>query len=233
MLDIAEKQQVRIDVDALSTRLGCPVVPLVSTRGRGIRGAETGIDRHNGNVELVHYAQPLLREAEFLAARWPGRCLYNSATAGWVCKCWRAISTASGLRRRRRPAKHGHLTARLKDEMDDRRCISRRRPLPVYRRYLRRGRQYPDSRTSRFTGRSINYPEPLPRLTIFLFLMCLMFLLSPLTSAARCNLLMPVPSPSLFMAFVDPCAAGLVNHLHGGSWRRIQLPSAAGAANQG
>lgn len=30
MLDIAEKQQIRIDIDALSARLGCPVVPLVS-----------------------------------------------------------------------------------------------------------------------------------------------------------------------------------------------------------
>lgn len=69
MLDIAEKQQVRIDVDALSTRLGCPVVPLVSTRGRGIEALKLAIDRHNANdnVELVHYAQPLLREADFLA----------------------------------------------------------------------------------------------------------------------------------------------------------------------
>ncbi|MYP58051.1 ferrous iron transport protein B, partial [Salmonella enterica subsp. enterica serovar Kentucky] len=69
MLDIAEKQQVRIDVDALSTRLGCPVVPLVSTRGRGIEALKLAIDRHNANdnVELVHYAQPLLREAGFLA----------------------------------------------------------------------------------------------------------------------------------------------------------------------
>ena len=32
MLDIAEKQQIRIDIDALSARLGCPVVPLVSTQ---------------------------------------------------------------------------------------------------------------------------------------------------------------------------------------------------------
>ena len=36
MLDIAEKQNIRIEIDALSARLGCPVIPLVSTRGRGI-----------------------------------------------------------------------------------------------------------------------------------------------------------------------------------------------------
>lgn len=69
MLDIAEKQQIRIDIDALSARLGCPVVPLVSTRGRGIEALKLAIDRHseNENVELVHYAQPLLREADRLA----------------------------------------------------------------------------------------------------------------------------------------------------------------------
>ncbi|MDI8746269.1 hypothetical protein MJM83_30700, partial [Salmonella enterica subsp. enterica serovar Montevideo] len=38
-------------------------------RGRGIEALKLAIDRHNANdnVELVHYAQPLLREADFLA----------------------------------------------------------------------------------------------------------------------------------------------------------------------
>ena len=69
MLDIAEKQQVRIDIDALSARLGCPVVPLVSTRARGIEALKLAIDRYkeNDTVELVHYAQPLLQEADSLA----------------------------------------------------------------------------------------------------------------------------------------------------------------------
>jgi ferrous iron transport protein B len=73
MLDIAEKQQIRIDIDALSARLGCPVVPLVSTRARGIDGLKLAIDRHRGNtaIELVHYPQPLLAEAEQLAERMP------------------------------------------------------------------------------------------------------------------------------------------------------------------
>ena len=69
MLDIAEKQQIRIDIDALAIRLGCPVVPLVSTRGRGIEALKMAIDRHqrNSDIERVHYAQPLVREAETLA----------------------------------------------------------------------------------------------------------------------------------------------------------------------
>ncbi|HER1245856.1 TPA: Fe(2+) transporter permease subunit FeoB [Salmonella enterica subsp. salamae serovar 48:z:e,n,x,z15] len=119
MLDIAEKQQVRIDVDALSTRLGCPVVPLVSTRGRGIEALKLAIDRHsaNDNVELVHYAQPLLREAGFLAdamaqemplqqRRWLGLQMlegdiYSRAYAGEAAQ---NLDTS---------------LARLKDEMDD------------------------------------------------------------------------------------------------------------------
>ena len=69
MLDIAEKQQIHIDADALAARLGCPVVPLVSTRGRGIEALKMDIDRHQGNreLELVHYPQPLLHEADTLA----------------------------------------------------------------------------------------------------------------------------------------------------------------------
>ncbi|MDC0724930.1 Fe(2+) transporter permease subunit FeoB [Phytobacter diazotrophicus] len=69
MLDIAEKQKVRIDIDALSARLGCPVIPLVSTRGRGIDALKIALDRHQKNkqIELVHYAQPLSREADVLA----------------------------------------------------------------------------------------------------------------------------------------------------------------------
>ena len=73
MLDIAEKQQIRIDIDALAHRLGCPVVPLVSTRGRGMDALKLAIDRHQANedIELVHYAQPLLREASALADTMP------------------------------------------------------------------------------------------------------------------------------------------------------------------
>ncbi|MEW5561777.1 Fe(2+) transporter permease subunit FeoB [Enterobacter asburiae] len=73
MLDIAEKQQIRIEVDALAKRLGCPVIPLVSTRGRGIEALKMAIDRHqrNDDVELVQYAQPLLRESAELAEMMP------------------------------------------------------------------------------------------------------------------------------------------------------------------
>ncbi len=79
MLDIAEKQQIRIDVDALSARLGCPVVPLVSTRGRGIDSLKLAIDRHQGNKEIehVHYPRALLAQAETLANSIPATMAHH------------------------------------------------------------------------------------------------------------------------------------------------------------
>ena len=73
MLDIAEKQNIRIDIDALANRLGCPVVPLVSTRGRGIESLKMTLDRHPQNqpVERVHYPAALLREVDFLTQKMP------------------------------------------------------------------------------------------------------------------------------------------------------------------
>lgn len=73
MLDIAEKQAIRIDIDALAARLGCPVVPLVSTRGRGIESLKLAIDRMQPNEknELVHYPQVLLQEAKKLGEDMP------------------------------------------------------------------------------------------------------------------------------------------------------------------
>ncbi|MGV7091140.1 Fe(2+) transporter permease subunit FeoB [Siccibacter turicensis] len=119
MLDIAEKQGIRIDMDALSARLGCPVVPLVSTRARGIPALKLAIDRHPGNraVEPVHYAKPLLREAESLAQAMPA-----SLTAPQ--RRWLAIQMLEGdiySRARAGDAAH-HLAAaqaRLEQEMDD------------------------------------------------------------------------------------------------------------------
>ncbi len=42
------------------------MIPLVSTRGRGIEAFKMAVDRHqqNTSLELVHYPRPLLREAK-------------------------------------------------------------------------------------------------------------------------------------------------------------------------
>lgn len=119
MLDIAEKQKLRIDVDALSARLGCPVVPLVSTRARGIDALKLAIDRHTGNadVELVHYAQPALREAGQLAQE-----MDNSMPARQ--RLWLGLQMLEGDIYSRAYAgdaadKLGVAQARLSDELDD------------------------------------------------------------------------------------------------------------------
>ena len=119
MLDIAEKQKLRIDVDALSARLGCPVVPLVSTRARGIDALKLAIDRHTGNadVELVHYAQPLLREAGQLAQE-----MDNAMPARQ--RLWLGLQMLEGDIYSRAYAgdaadKLGVAQARLSDELDD------------------------------------------------------------------------------------------------------------------
>jgi len=51
MQDIAASQHISIDIDALSHRLGCPVVSLTSTRGAGIAALKDAIDAH-------HYQPP-------------------------------------------------------------------------------------------------------------------------------------------------------------------------------
>ncbi|WP_413736719.1 Fe(2+) transporter permease subunit FeoB [Sodalis sp. RH21] len=45
MLDIARRQHVKIDLAALSLQLGCPVVPLVSTRAQGIDALKRAIEQ--------------------------------------------------------------------------------------------------------------------------------------------------------------------------------------------
>ncbi len=44
MLDIAENQHIQIDVARLAAELGCPVIPLVSTRGTGIAALKKAVD---------------------------------------------------------------------------------------------------------------------------------------------------------------------------------------------
>ncbi|MTH47709.1 Fe(2+) transporter permease subunit FeoB [Intestinirhabdus alba] len=119
MLDIADKQNIRIDIDALSARLGCPVVPLVSTRGRGIDALKLAVDRHraNASVDLVHYARPLQREVETLAAAMNGEMPPRQ-------RRWLALQMLEGDIYSRAWAGHAAQRldaslARLSDELDD------------------------------------------------------------------------------------------------------------------
>ncbi|MGP1927889.1 MAG: Fe(2+) transporter permease subunit FeoB [Arsenophonus sp. NC-QC1-MAG3] len=68
MLDIAENQNIYINIDELQTRLGCPVIPLISTRAKGIRKLKEVIDKHSNNLIsiITHYPDILLTEVENL-----------------------------------------------------------------------------------------------------------------------------------------------------------------------
>lgn len=68
MLDIAENQNIHINIDELQTRLGWPVIPLVSTRAKGISKLKQAIDKHSNNLisTLIRYPDFLLIEVENL-----------------------------------------------------------------------------------------------------------------------------------------------------------------------
>lgn len=82
MQDIAKSQHIDIDIDALSAHLGCPVVPLISTKADGIGALkqcidQQGIDHHQYNQPKtqVTYPSALLEQVNQLAAAMPQHLL--------------------------------------------------------------------------------------------------------------------------------------------------------------
>jgi ferrous iron transport protein B len=73
MLDIAKSQHIAIDIAALSNRLGCPVVPMISTKADGIGVLKQMVDTHQLNQlkTLVNYPPLLLQEVDKLSAAMP------------------------------------------------------------------------------------------------------------------------------------------------------------------
>ncbi|MCB5303966.1 MULTISPECIES: Fe(2+) transporter permease subunit FeoB [Yersinia] len=73
MLDIAKSQHIEIDINALSQQLGCPVIPLVSTRGHGINELKSSIDEFQPATfkALVNYPAVLLNEVDKLVQAMP------------------------------------------------------------------------------------------------------------------------------------------------------------------
>lgn len=70
MLDMAESQKISIDIPALAQRLGCPVVPVVSTRGSGLEQLKQLIDQGISTCAPleVSYPAPLNDAVDRLAA---------------------------------------------------------------------------------------------------------------------------------------------------------------------
>src|SRR5471032_951234 len=73
MLDIAQTQNITIDISALEKRLGCPVIALVSTRASGISELKKCIDSRPAASDLsrVIYPPVLQQEVDAMAAAIP------------------------------------------------------------------------------------------------------------------------------------------------------------------
>ncbi|MEN5017209.1 Fe(2+) transporter permease subunit FeoB [Erwinia sp. Eh17-17] len=91
MLDIIESQQTKMDLTALEQALGCPVVPMVSTRGRGMEALKQAIDRYMPEKTrlTVPYPAPLQPVLEALTAALP-------ASTPPRQKCWLALQILEG-----------------------------------------------------------------------------------------------------------------------------------------
>lgn len=50
MMDVARKQGLSIDLEKLSSELGCPVLPVVATKGEGIENARRRSPRYTASV---------------------------------------------------------------------------------------------------------------------------------------------------------------------------------------
>ncbi|WP_445373734.1 Fe(2+) transporter permease subunit FeoB [Photorhabdus tasmaniensis] len=69
MLDIAKSQHIQINIAELEKQLGCPVIPMISTRATGRNELKQAIDRHKQNSaqSLICYPDSLLQEVEQLS----------------------------------------------------------------------------------------------------------------------------------------------------------------------
>lgn len=61
MLDIAQNQHIDIDIATLSTQLGCPVVPLISTQARGIKKLKHTINSFQSDVRQIKKKDDLVK----------------------------------------------------------------------------------------------------------------------------------------------------------------------------
>ncbi|RWR02431.1 ferrous iron transporter B [[Pantoea] beijingensis] len=84
MLDIAESQQIEIDVDALALQLGCPVIPLVSTRGQGIEALKQAIDSFTlaAPALSIPYPPEIIQSTTVLADAMPAQ--RSAAQRRWL-----------------------------------------------------------------------------------------------------------------------------------------------------
>jgi ferrous iron transport protein B len=90
MMDLAEARGIAVDADALSRRLGCPVIPMTATDRRAARQALHAIDRawREQKAPAVRVEQPPV--VERVADEWSERLAYEAAGLGTDAR-WLAL----------------------------------------------------------------------------------------------------------------------------------------------
>ncbi len=95
MVDVAESKGIAVDADALARRLGCPVVPVIASEGRGIDALKRAIGeavalRRGAQADIV-YAPALEEAVAVLAPR-----LAETAAAARTSPRWLAVRLLEG-----------------------------------------------------------------------------------------------------------------------------------------
>lgn len=95
MVDVAQDKGMKIDADALSRRLGCPVVPIVASTGKGIDELKAAIRKAVADAPRssasVDYAPALADAVDALAAQ-----LQQVAAASRISPRWLAVRMLEG-----------------------------------------------------------------------------------------------------------------------------------------
>lgn len=62
MLDMAENQQITVDCAALAKKLGCPVIPMISSRGVGVDELKSALGKipRQSSTKLTHFLPPVI-----------------------------------------------------------------------------------------------------------------------------------------------------------------------------
>ncbi len=110
MMDTAKERGFRIDVDGLAARLGCPVVPLVAARKKGIEALKRlvldAVQTQSVPTATISYAAPLERAIEQVQNQVADSAREHRCNARWLAlkllegdTLARAIAGAEAVRR--------------------------------------------------------------------------------------------------------------------------------------
>ena len=88
MMDMAKNRRIEIDISALSERVGCPVVPLVASKGKGVDDLKSEINRAAGARSIsklqVSYPEEIHEAVDALAAVIQDAALYKKMNPRWA-----------------------------------------------------------------------------------------------------------------------------------------------------